>query len=280
MQAFFSEISKYIRILRINDAVDILIVAVILYYLIKIVRETRAMQLLKGLAILGIAFILSIALKLTALNYILSTTLQFGVFAVIVIFQPELRNILERIGRVKVGKLIDLNNSDSTASMQDAIAAVSLAAANMSATRTGALMVFERETRLGEYISTGTLLDARISSRLLENIFVPNTPLHDGAVIMRGDKIITAGCLLPLTANNNLSKDLGTRHRAAIGLSEVTDAAIIVVSEETGKISIALNGSLTRNLNEESLKKALTKILSKRQQSAETLGKIKFWRSK
>lgn len=280
MQAFFSEISKYIRILRINDAVDILIVAVILYYLIKIVRETRAMQLLKGLAILGIAFILSIALKLTALNYILSTTLQFGVFAVIVIFQPELRNILERIGRVKVGKLIDLNSSDSTASMQDAIESVSLAASNMSATRTGALMVFERETRLGEYISTGTLLDARISSRLLENIFVPNTPLHDGAVIMRGDKIITAGCLLPLTANNNLSKDLGTRHRAAIGLSEVTDAAIIVVSEETGKISIALNGSLTRNLNEESLKKALTKILSKRQQSAETLGKIKFWRSK
>ena len=280
MQDFFVQLSRYFRILRINDAVDILIVAVILYYMIKIVRETRAMQLLKGLAIFGIAFIVSSALRLTALNYILSTTLQFGVFAIIVIFQPERRNILERIGRAKVGNIIDLNGGDDEALIQEAIAAVSEAAANMSATRTGALMVFERETRLGEYISTGTLLDAKISSRLLENIFVPNTPLHDGAVIMRGDKIITAGCLLPLTANNNLSKDLGTRHRAAIGLSEVTDAAIIVVSEETGKISIALNGSLTRNLNEESLKKALTKILTKNQRTADALGKIKFWRSK
>lgn len=280
MEELFSQLSKYLRILRINDAIDILIVAVILYYLMKIVRETRAMQLLKGLAIFGIAFVVSSGLKLTAMNYILSTTLQFGVFAIIVIFQPELRNILERIGRVKFGNIIDLNSGDDGAEILNAIAAVSEAAANMSATRTGALMVFERETRLGEYISTGTLLDAKISSRLLENIFVPNTPLHDGAVIMRGDKILTAGCLLPLTANNNLSKDLGTRHRAAIGLSEVTDAAIIVVSEETGKISIALNGSLTRNFTEESLTKALTKILTKPQRTTDALGKIKFWRSK
>lgn len=280
MQEFFSQISKYVRILRINDAIDILIVAVLLYYMIKIVRETRAMQLLKGLAVFGIAFVASSVLRLTAMNYILSTTLQFGVFAVIVIFQPELRNILERVGRVKFGSIIDLNGGDEGAAELEAIAAVSEAAANMSSTRTGALMVFERETRLGEYISTGTMLDARVSSRLLENIFVPNTPLHDGAVIMRGDRIITAGCVLPLTANNNLSKDLGTRHRAAIGLSEVTDAVIIVVSEETGKISIALNGSLTRNFNEESLKKALTKILTKNPRTAEALGKIKFWRSK
>lgn len=280
MQEFFSQISKYVRILRINDAIDILIVAVLLYYMIKIVRETRAMQLLKGLAVFGIAFVASSVLRLTAMNYILSTTLQFGVFAVIVIFQPELRNILERVGRVKFGSIIDLNGGDEGAAELEAIAAVSEAAANMSSTRTGALMVFERETRLGEYISTGTMLDARVSSRLLENIFVPNTPLHDGAVIMRGDRIITAGCVLPLTANNNLSKDLGTRHRAAIGLSEVTDAVIIVVSEETGKISIALNGSLTRNFNEESLKKALTKILTKSPRTADALGKIKFWRSK
>lgn len=280
MQEFFSQISKYVRILRINDAIDILIVAVLLYYMIKIVRETRAMQLLKGLAVFGIAFVASSVLRLTAMNYILSTTLQFGVFAVIVIFQPELRNILERVGRVKFGSIIDLNGGDEGAAELEAIAAVSEAAANMSSTRTGALMVFERETRLGEYISTGTMLDARVSSRLLENIFVPNTPLHDGAVIMRGDRIITAGCVLPLTANNNLSKDLGTRHRAAIGLSEVTDAVIIVVSEETGKISIALNGSLTRNFSEESLKKALTKILTKNPRTADALGKIKFWRSK
>ena len=281
MQSFFSQFLKYVQILRINDIVDIFIVAVIVYYLIKIVRETRAMQLVKGLMIFMIMFVLSNALRLTALNYILGTTLQFGVFALIVIFQPELRNILERLGRVKVDNIINLNTgSDTEARLEAAINNAAEAAAHMSASRTGALMVFERATRLGEYISTGTLLNAKISSQLLENIFVPNTPLHDGAVIMRGDKILTAGCLLPLTANNNLSKDLGTRHRAAIGLSEVTDAAIVVVSEETGKISIALNGSLTRNLTEDSLKKALTKILTKNQQAAEARDRIKFWRSK
>ena len=280
MQSFFSEFLKYVQILRINDIIDIFIVAVIVYYLIKIVRETRAMQLVKGLIVFMIMFVLSNALRLTALNYILGTTLQFGVFALIVIFQPELRNILERLGRIKVDNIINLStNSDAEASrIESAISAVTEAAVHMSASRTGALMVFERETRLGEYISTGTLLNAKISSQLLENIFVPNTPLHDGAVIMRGDKIMTAGCLLPLTANTNLSTELGTRHRAAIGLSEVTDAAIIVVSEETGKISIARNGSLTRNLTEESLKKALTKILTKNQQPSEQ--RIEFRRSK
>ncbi len=279
MQSFFSEFLKYVRILRINDIIDIFIVAVIVYYLIKIVRETRAMQLVKGLIVFMIMFVLSNALRLTALNYILGTTLQFGVFALIVIFQPELRNILERLGRVKVNNIINLNqNNDPEQRLESAISAVTEAAVHMSASRIGALMVFECETRLGEYISTGTLLNAKTSSHLLENIFVPNTPLHDGAVIMRGDKILTAGCLLPLTASTNLSKELGTRHRAAIGLSEVTDAVIIVVSEETGKISIARNGSLTRNLTEESLKKALTKILSKNQQSSEQ--RIEFRRSK
>lgn len=279
MQSFFSEFLKYAQILRINDIIDIFIVAVIVYYLIKIVRETRAMQLVKGLIVFMIMFVLSNALRLTALNYILGTTLQFGVFALIVIFQPELRNILERLGRIKVDNIINLStNNDSGSRLETAIAETAEAAAHMSASRIGALMVFECETRLGEYISTGTLLNAKLSAQLLENIFVPNTPLHDGAVIMRGDKILTAGCLLPLTASTNLSKELGTRHRAAIGLSEVTDAVIIVVSEETGKISIARNGSLTRNLTEESLKKALTKILTKNQQSSEQ--RIDFRRSK
>ena len=131
----------------------------------------------------------------------------------------------------------------------------------MSATRTGALIVIERHTRLGEYMNSGTLINATVSSELLNNLFVPNTPLHDGAVIIRDNKIITAGCVLPLTANTNLASELGTRHRAALGLSEASDAVIVVVSEETGKISIAMNGSLTRNLTEISLKKALTKLL-------------------
>ena len=179
------------------------------------------------------------------------------------------------MGRFKVGRIIDFASDTTEDDLHRVIDSIAQAAANMSATKTGALIVMERATRLGEYISTGTMLDANVSSGLLENIFVPNTPLHDGAVIIRNNKIVTAGCLLPLTANNNLSRDLGTRHRAAIGLSEVTD-----VSEETGKISIALNGSLTRNLSRESLAKALKKIMSQKQETNEKIDKIMFWRTK
>ena len=149
----------------------------------------------------------------------------------------------------------------------------------MAETRTGALIVIERGTRLGEYMNSGTQLDANVTAELLKNIFVPNTPLHDGAVIIRENKIITAGCVLPLTANTNLSSELGTRHRAALGLSETSDAVIVVVSEETGKISIAMNGSLTRNLNEASLSKALTKLLASEQKN-DTLKRIKLRKSR
>ena len=276
MNAFLEYLVKYVQLLRISDLIDILIVSVIVYYLINLIRETRAMQLVKGIIFLFIAFFLSQWLKLNALNYILGGAMQIGAFAVIVIFQPELRNLLERMGRFKVGRIIDFASDTTEDDLHRVIDSIAQAAANMSATKTGALIVME----LGEYISTGTMLDANVSSGLLENIFVPNTPLHDGAVIIRNNKIVTAGCLLPLTANNNLSRDLGTRHRAAIGLSEVTDAVIIVVSEETGKISIALNGSLTRNLSRESLAKALKKIMSQKQETNEKIDKIMFWRTK
>lgn len=197
-----------------------------------------------------------------------------------VIFQPELRSVLERMGRITVGKIIDFAN-DNDEEIDETINAVVKSACKMSETRTGALIVLERETRLGEYISTGTMLDANVSSGLLENIFVPNTPLHDGAVIIRGRKIVTAGCLLPLTSNTNLSLELGTRHRAAIGLSEITDAIIVVVSEETGKISIAKDGSLTRNLSDESLRRALIRLMTAEDEGRnEKIEKIKFWRSK
>lgn len=280
MNAFFDYMIKYVQLLRISDVIDVLIVAIILYYLINLLRETRAMQLAKGLIFLFVVFFLSEWLKLNALNYILGTVAQIGMFAVIVLFQPELRNLLERMGRFNVGNIIDFAGNTSEEDVNSAIESVAVAAANMSASRTGALIVMERTTRLGEFISTGTMLDAKVSSGLLENIFVPNTPLHDGAVIMRGGKIVTAGCLLPLTANNNLSRDLGTRHRAAIGLSEVTDAVIVVVSEETGKISIALNGSLTRNLSGETLEKALKKIMFQHTETNQRIEKIKFWRTK
>lgn len=281
MDAFMDGVIKYIQLLRITDFIDVVIVAVIFYYLINLIRETRAMQLVKGIIFLFAVFFLSQRLNLNALNYILGGAMQIGAFAIIVLFQPELRSLLERMGRFKVGKIIDFAVDNSEEELARTIESISLAAENLSLTKTGALIVIERSTRLGEFISTGTMLEANVSSGLLENIFVPNTPLHDGAVIIRGSKIITAGCLLPLTANNNLSRDLGTRHRAAIGLSEVTDAVIVVVSEETGKISIALNGSLTRNLNRDSLGKALKKlIIQKPETQQKKIDKIKFWKTK
>ncbi len=271
---------KYIQLLRITDFIDVIIVAVIFYYLINLIRETRAMQLVKGIIFLFAVFFLSQRLNLNALNYILGGAMQIGAFAIIVLFQPELRSLLERMGRFKVGRIIDFAVDNSEEELAKTIESVSLAAENLSLTKTGALIVIERSTRLGEFISTGTMLEANVTSGLLENIFVPNTPLHDGAVIIRGNKIITAGCLLPLTANNNLSRDLGTRHRAAIGLSEVTDAVIVVVSEETGKISIALNGSLTRNLTRDSLGKALKKLIIQKPETQQKIDKIKFWKTK
>lgn len=280
MDAFMDRVIKYIQLLRITDFIDVIIVAVIFYYLINLIRETRAMQLVKGIIFLFAVFFLSQRLNLNALNYILGGAMQIGAFAIIVLFQPELRSLLERMGRFKVGRIIDFAVDNSEEELARTIESISLAAENMSLTKTGALIVIERSTRLGEFINTGTMLEANVTSGLLENIFVPNTPLHDGAVIIRGSKIITAGCLLPLTANNNLSRDLGTRHRAAIGLSEVTDAVIVVVSEETGKISIALNGSLTRNLNRESLAKALKKLIIQKPETQQKIDKIKFWKTK
>lgn len=280
MDAFMDRVIKYIQLLRITDFIDVIIVAVIFYYLINLIRETRAMQLVKGIIFLFAVFFLSQRLNLNALNYILGGAMQIGAFAIIVLFQPELRSLLERMGRFKVGRIIDFAVDNSEEELAKTIESVSLAAENLSLTKTGALIVIERSTRLGEFISTGTMLEANVTSGLLENIFVPNTPLHDGAVIIRGNKIITAGCLLPLTANNNLSRDLGTRHRAAIGLSEVTDAVIVVVSEETGKISIALNGSLTRNLTRDSLGKALKKLIIQKPETQQKIDKIKFWKTK
>ena len=280
MNAFMDYLVKYTKLVRLSDMIDILLVAVLIYYIIKLIRETRAKQLVKGIGLLLVIFWLSSLFKLHTLNYILSGTMQIGLFAIIVIFQPELRNLLERIGRFKVGRIIDFAADTTANDTQMTIESVVYAAVNMSATKTGALIVMERETKLGDFITSGIMLDANVSSGLLENIFVPNTPLHDGAVIIRKSRIIAAGCMLPLTGNNNLSHELGTRHRAAIGLSETTDAIVIVVSEETGKISIARNGTLTRNLTGESLSKALTKIFIQDMDNTDKMDKFKFWRSK
>lgn len=269
-------ISDFLKLLKITDIIDIIIVAVIIYHLLKMIRETRAVQLVKGLILLFLALQVSAWLNLTTMNFILKNTMQIGMFAIVVIFQPELRSMLERLGRSKAADLIAFNVSQNQDTAEHIISEIVDACMNLSHTKTGALIVVERSTRLGDVINTGTTINAEITSALLENIFVPNTPLHDGAVIIRDDKIATAGCLLPLTSNTNLSRELGTRHRAAIGMSENSDALVIVVSEETGKVSLALNGTLTRNLVEATLKHALTKALTN--PSSTDFEKIKFWK--
>ncbi len=266
---------SFFQVLKLTDIVDIFLIAIIVYQLLKILKETRAMQLIKGIFLLFLILQISSWAHLTTLNYLLRNAMQVGMFAIVVIFQPELRNLLEKMGRSNVGRLIDVATGKAMSDDDYAISEIVHAATNMSSTKTGALIVIERETKLGDVIRTGTLLDADVSSALLENIFFPKTPLHDGAVIIRGDRIHTAGCFLPLTSNTNLSRDLGTRHRAALGISEASDAIVVIVSEETGKISIAVNGSLTRNLTEASLKTALGKALSK----DTNRDRLKFWRS-
>jgi diadenylate cyclase len=251
------------------------------YYCIIALKGTRAMQLLRGIVIAVVVYAISRFAHLDTLHYLLGKLFQFAVIAVIVIFQPELRNILEHIGRLKFAHFLGIafDTADETKT-ELVIENIAYAAKDLSDTKTGALIVIERETRLGEYMPSGIPLNADVTTELLKNIFVPNTPLHDGAVIIRGNKIITAGCVLPLTANTNLSSELGTRHRAALGLSESSDAIIVVVSEETGKISIAMNGSLMRNLSRTSLVRALTKLLTTESEPNEPLKKIKFWKSR
>ncbi|MBE7044680.1 MAG: TIGR00159 family protein [Ruminococcaceae bacterium] len=277
MEAMIQLVTNFIRTIKITDLIDIVLVGALLYYLLKMIRETRAMQLIKGLIILFVSLQISAWMNLTTMNFLLKNTMQVGMFAIVVIFQPELRSMLERVGRSKVGKLIDfVQQSDAEEDENNTIDEIVEACINLSRTKTGALIVLERETKLGDVIKTGTLMQATITSALLENIFVPNTPLHDGAVVIREDKILTAGCLLPLTSNQNLSRELGTRHRAALGMSEASDALVVVVSEETGTISLAVSGGLTRNLNDATLRHALIKGMSNTRNKELSL--IKFWK--
>jgi len=246
--------------LRIQDLFDVIIVAVLIYFVLKYIRETRAYTLVKGVVVLVIVQQIAQFFGLYTLNYILKGCLQFGIIAVIIIFQPEIRRALERMGNTPWFKF--LRFSDSASSATETITEICNAVSNLARHRTGSLIVLEQNTKLGDIISTGIELDSLITSELIINIFNNKAPLHDGAVVIRDDRIIAATCLLPLTLNQNLSKDLGTRHRAAIGVSETTDCVVIVTSEETGIISVARNGSLTRNLSVATLEKMLSSILN------------------
>ena len=246
------------------DYLDILLLAYFIYKGIKIIKETRAEQLIKGIILLAILFFVVNQFEFKAMKVIIETFLNVGIIAILIVFQPELRRVLEKMGRTTKVKKLALNfegkSDGASADIHNCIEAVCTACEQLSQTATGALIVFERETRLGEQVDTGTILNATPSPELFGNIFFPNTPLHDGAVIVRGNRITSATCYLPLSDNMSLDKNLGTRHRAGVGISEVTDAVTVIVSEETGKISVAYKGGLERNLDAESLKARLQKL--------------------
>lgn len=256
---FLKTISSPFRL--ILGIIDLVLVLLLVYYAFKMLRNTRAWQLLKGIIILIIITALSKLLQLNILNYILSVAMTYGAFVCIVIFQPELRRGLEQLGANKITDFLGINNKDLEAKKKESVYRIAIAAVELSKTKTGALIVMERDVKIQDIISTGIPIDAEISPQLLCNIFVPNTPLHDGAVVISNAKIAAASCMLPLADDQDIARELGTRHRAAIGISKESDAIAVVVSEETGKISIAKDGTLIADVREDVLKKILIKYL-------------------
>lgn len=250
---FITESARLLGSIGLSDAVDILIIAVGIYWLIGFIRRTNSTKVANAIVMLVLALWLSGVLNLNMTNYVLSAVFNIGVLAVIILFQPEIRRALEKVG--SHGPFI--LGRDQSSSMDFAIMQTVFACEAMSRSRTGALIVFERDNRLGEAINSGTMLDAKISAELLRNIFYDKSPLHDGAVIIKDGRVTAAGCMLPLSSNGNLSRDLGMRHRAALGISEQTDAVVAIVSEETGGISIAVDGMLKRHLSQDTFETLL-----------------------
>lgn len=244
--------------IRITDVLDIVIVAFLLYKLLEFIKETRAQQLFRGILLIILAFILSEVLDLNLLNWLLTSLVTVGIIAIVILFQPEIRRALEQLGRRGIisGQFRDLSKEEMYATVHILVDAID----DFSSTRTGALMAIERETMLNDIIESGVIIDGEMSVRLLGNLFYEGSPLHDGAVIIRGNKVYAASCVLPLTSRQNIGKNLGTRHRAGLGLSEVSDAFVIIVSEETGAISVAQNGEMKRFLDLKALEKMLLDI--------------------
>ena len=247
----------------ITDFLDICLITFLIYNGIKLIRETRAFQLVKGLLLLGAAFVIISALEMQASSFVLSIVFQNIIIVLIVLFQQEIRQILEKVGNSRFSGLISFlksNNSERKAVLSESIIEIAKAVFRMSKTKTGSLIVMEKETLLGDVIKTGKPVDAQITHELIGNIFFPKSPLHDGAAVVREGRLHSAGCVLPLT-RENVASDLGTRHRAALGMSEQSDAMVIVSSEETGIVSVAFKGNLTRGLNESELREMLMNYL-------------------
>lgn len=250
--------------IEVTDIVEIIIISFMLYEVLKWVQSTRAWQLLKGIIVILVFIALAAIFKLNTILWIVDKAVNVLMFAIVIVFQPELRKALEQLGRKRFFEGIFLDNSETNERFSDdTVNALVKAAYEMGKVKTGALIVIEQDTNLSEYEATGIELDALVSSQLIINIFEHNTPLHDGAVIMRGNRLTAATCYLPLSDNMELSKELGTRHRAAVGISEVTDSFTIVVSEETGAVSIAVGGRLFRNVDGDKLRSHLIRLQNK-----------------
>ncbi|MBQ8298820.1 MAG: diadenylate cyclase CdaA [Clostridia bacterium] len=257
---YFNMLMQYpIKIVAL--IVDLFLVGCLFHIVMKLLKGTRAMQLVKGIIVLIVAIALSDFFSLNVLHYILSSISTYGVIMVIVIFQPELRRALEQMGSTDIRKLFDFEQQD-----ESFIDRIVIAIYKMAKEKTGALIVFEREMSLDVIVATGVKIDSKISSELVENIFVPDTPLHDGAMVIRDGRIASAACILPLTTREDLDREYGTRHRAAIGLSEQYDSIVVVVSEETGKVSLVINGKIIRGLKEDALTKELKRRLERKTQ--------------
>jgi len=262
MDQIFDVIStalRYLATIRVADIIDIAIVTFLVYKLFMMIRRSSSFKVARGLIVLVAAFALSSIFKLNMINFLMKSAVEIGLIAIVVIFQPELRRILEKVGTGRITAL--LSGGYSEFQMENVITQTVAACEDMSKSRTGTLIVFEGVNSLADVVRTGTVLDASVSSELLKNLFFVKAPMHDGAVIVRKGRIAAAGCMLPMSSNMNLSKELGMRHRAGIGITEQTDAVVVIVSEETGAISIAVDGMLKRHLSRDTMETLLRKEL-------------------
>lgn len=258
------------------DIVEIIILAFLIYHLVKWIKNTRAWTLVKGLAVIMLFWLIGIIFQLNVVIWLISNTIDVGIIAILIVFQPELRKALEQLGKKNIVRSILVFDDSKEERFSDhTLNEIIRATFELARNRTGALIVIEEDIPLNEFESSGIPIDSILSSELLINIFEKNTPLHDGAVIVRGNRIVAATCYLPLSENIQLSKELGTRHRAGIGISEVSDCLTIIVSEETGKVSIAREGKLIRNIDGDYLR---AKLIDTQKQTNDTKQRLKFWR--
>ena len=281
MVSEWNQIIGTVKAIGIWDILDIVIVALLIYQVIKLIRETRAMQLAKGLILLLLLYFVAYNLNMKTVRFIMQNVVATGVLALVIVFQPELRRMLEHVAQTKLNKLNIFQSSQDkdselTGVWNESISVIANACETLSKTKTGALIVFERQTKLGEIIKTGTVVDATPSNELIGNLFFVISPLHDGAMIIRDGRICASGCFLPLSQNYTISKEMGTRHRAALGVSENSDAVVVVVSEETGTISIAEGGVIERNFTIPQLEKRLRhEILHKNEEGQRKQSSVK-----